>query len=359
MWEEIEPARIANIECMKESFEKSRLGGRKVSMSSEGAEFPQKNQKAIVLNALETRAKYPEVVQMLQDMLDGINFDTVADIFREFGVRSGVEEKSLNFIPKEQIYIIEDATGALMSYFPDVNRITINALSFASKPEWDVRDKTLVDVVFTHALFHEYTHATGLVDCVGESVPFASAGSNVSRQRVGFDDMSLDMPAGPNSDIQERGHTLYKLLNEGITERVADEVLLEYVRRVSDEEYIDFEAKENLAKVFVGMDNNLNSLYATAKRFVGVLTQHIAEESGVPEEVVWRAMIRQYYSGELKTEEVTRLLSEFFGSGFTEALAQSKSAVDLMNLLDSSKKQDQYAESVSRWLEYLKLTRNL
>ncbi len=150
---------------------------------------------------------------------------------------------------------------------------------------------------------------------------------------------------------------LFRLFNEGITDQIAHEVLLEYLRRVPHTASPAVYKRISL----LSLANNIqsgSSAYDAARHMVMALVGAIAQDVGVTEDVVWRGFVRHYYSGEITPGDFIALLAESFGVEFVERLAQAQNGTDLRELALSVRKiSTHYPDVAKKWIDHLHLSR--
>jgi hypothetical protein len=238
-----------------------------------------------------------------------------------------------------------------MSYKLDLNSIQVNVPYFSRRID---HAPSSARVEFLQGLIHEYAHATSMNELRLEHSEHTDAKSAIRLDRSGFDHrfVTLKKSSAPDSGDYEK-LSVFSLLNEGITERISHEVLIEYLHRTPQSE-VDLPAAQDL--IIDDMQNGKDA-YAAARHFLIALTTALSEESGVPEDVVWRGFVRHYYDGEMRSDELMTLLNDTFGSDFGRTLMNVKNGTDIRELALSFPKISQhYPDTTRRWLAYLDVT---
>lgn len=337
------------------------LGGRTPDTSGRLDAEIQNEMKTLEEGSARYRREHPGTARTIESWIENIDFKTLRGVFEDYAKRSGVEVSRLNMVDPGRIFITALPQTPPLSQHYDAgnNAIAIDgnlaARKFSSSSEAEQR---IMKADFVHRLFHEYTHGTGVVDLTHRRTLHSPQGTIDSSATIGYTDLVRVTPAKTDgTELEDYQDVAFQLLNEGITERLTDEVFLEYFRRHSSEGHRTADG-ENAAERYVQLALKTDEDYNVARRFVGALVGTIAERSGVPEESVWRAFVRQYYSGELNTSHVDELLGKTFGENFVEKLAFGKTGTDLLRLVASDPElQAHYDTAVERWARHLQLTR--
>ncbi len=302
-------------------FEKP-LGGRTVPNDPEFED--KEGLRTYVNQANDRRCKeaYPEIANIIEGWIAKIDVPAVATIFNEYLSRSGVPAERLN-IPKS-LYLM-DGKKRSMAYDPVENAILINAPYFERELA-DLDDDDEVEARFVTSLFHEMSHAMSINRITG---------APHSEELSGWH--------------QNEPRDLFKLVNEGITEQIAQEVMMEYSRR-------EF-GRAKMEAVGLSVLND-GGYYELARQLVLILTGAIARETGVDEKIVWRSFVAQYYTGELRSGEIVELLNDTFGREFGERVAKCESVVQLNMLVAEFPAVMEHGKDTNeRWLGFLARTR--
>ena len=143
------------------------------------------------------------------------------------------------------------------------------------------------------------------------------------------------------------------MLEEGMTDKIALEVYLEYTRRHPNA------VRPLVAKASLTVPEKGGTMsYDVARRVVTAMTMAIAKETGVPEDVVWRGFVKQYFSGEARAIELYEMFSEMFSKDFVEKLGNASDGPDLYELLLANRKVgEHYPDAAKKWLEHLDISR--
>ncbi len=309
---------------------------------------------------------YPEDAAMIQSWIDEVDFDELREIFLEYAIKSGVPAERMNFVRKQDVLIMgsEDAHDAVLSFATATNVIRVFAPEYLGTNAMKSASDSAKKFIFLHSLFHEYGHVTSRV-----------LHKPTEHTSTDEEDMStISMQSGLSKDIIRMKHSrkepfetseeetsLFNLLNEGVNDRIADEVFLEYVRRRPFSAGPDELPSVIRAKIYVGsISADTASDYGLARHFVTALVQALAEVGEkIPEEAVWRGFVGAFYRGDmLDEEEIKGLLDETFGAGFVEELAAVEDGEGVEALATARLRQSLTdTRLVDKWMSHFDLTR--
>ncbi len=300
------------------------------------------------------RLEHSELAQKLEGWLGEIDFDELNEIFAEQLRRSGIDTSRLNPLFRENIYMDGGTNTATMSYTGSINAIQIHANEFEEYVAHQNVSNVDPRLIFMQHLIHEGAHAasaniTVMKDRASGFVQLSDSGLNhrhVNAVLQGDDTFTLE----ENNE--------FLMFNEGVTELVADEVLSEYLKR-RPLSGLSSEIANSTFDNLVGTHSTEGVGYATARQFVTAFVDAIAREVGIPEDVVWSALKRQYFRGDsLAEKETSDLLNESLGEIFTEMLSEADTAGFLRAIRRSYPKitltKDQ---AINAWLAHLQLKR--
>ncbi|MBV9159671.1 MAG: hypothetical protein JO019_03710 [Candidatus Kaiserbacteria bacterium] len=335
-----------------ESFKRSdALGGR-----TRTGNFAEQAEKEMNEDMLQEHAacveKYTETAATILNWLKALDLKEVGNIFSEYLTKSGIPVEHWNVA--EKFYLYEGVGDNEMAYNSASNAIRINVKYY---DELLLRyDEDEVFVRFMHALFHETAHSTSY-NKIEWDVEFGETNMRADlKQQTGFDAnvASKRIDNGRKSDEQMR---VFELFNEGITEQIAHEVVLEYVRRrptsIEPSKFKRTTTNYLESEIFEGTND-----YDAARQMITAIVLSISEQTNVPEKVVWRGFVRQYYTGEMTPGDVVELLNETFGSNFGERIAEAKDGTDLRELALSLRSlSTHYPDVAQKWLDHLHVTR--
>lgn len=276
-----------------------------------------KLQRARELEAGERIARERKITEV-EVLLDQIDFDLLRDIFKDDIKKTGISVSEINFLRKDRISHLYRDRGA---YASDTNIIQIgydNILGSSEAYDVDVR------LMFLEVLIHEETHAVSKTRCWN----LLEEKGNPSVAKSGY---ASAMDQRNETGNLELIGDMFRLFNEGVTQKRAREVLVEYLRRTG------YSEKENLAHFEHILDEY--DPYRKAIQITEALTRRLAKANGVSEEAAWGAIMRGYYEGEdLLREDFQEWFGETLPPGFMDKLMMADDE-DLAELLDEELEQ--------------------
>ncbi len=342
------------MEIIRKGGSERTKGGRSVFIDKI---FEQKSLNTLFLEQQECASQYPETYAHLNNIKESLDLKTLTDIFREYARKSGVDESILNIPTIDNIFLLLDMTipNAQMAYTQSQNTIKVNVPYFDERfKDENMPDKN-VEAHFLQGIIHEYSHAVGVGECIiandvetSTSVSYLLSG--VSRQ-YNVEETTLD------GTIKTKNKSLaFRMLDEGITERLSQEILIEYLKRT------EYKMPYDLKSVYENIRHEMKTEkegYAPIRHLLMAFTNALAIEAGVPEDVVWNGMVREYFAGELYSSELIDLFNETFGSDFGRRLMNVQDGTDIRELaLAFPKISVHYPETAKRWLDHLKIPYN-
>lgn len=332
------------------------IGGRTIDVPTKRQEFIKESFSKFKENAKICREKYPEKVKMIERFIDSVDPITLEDVFREYAQKSGVSAERFNFVHPDQILIVDEDVivgehGVLppkLSYLPELNAILINCKSVG-----DIENDLDARIRFLHGLIHEYAHATGanffrktlIEDDTKDELQINSS------YRSGVDELHQNafyQGGDPPSVFRMDSGNLHTILNEGITDRVADEALLEYLKRNLSDAALTREKALSFLREYSLVENP----YALDRTIVDAVVSGMSITQSIPKETIWRGFIRHYYRGESLLEpELEEALEEATSPEFWETIRNEK---DRMQVAEKFRGIFKYhSELVRDWIAYL------
>ncbi len=219
------------------------------------------------------------------DFLGEVDFKLLADIIRKIAEKSNIDPKTVNIVGPDRISYSRAIEYDLAAYHPIENIIYLN-LDFPQLRE--IMPKLVnagidLKVEVLSSLIHEEVHASARVVCMGLE--------EKSETRVGY---------SPEYQRGRERKQLFRLFNEGVTQKLGLEIFNEYVH-----------AKNLLKREELGRFNRFHQENDPTITFVNTLIERLSYETGVSKEAAWHSMIRGAYEGEnLQDPELERLFEE-------------------------------------------------
>ena len=316
-----------------------KLGGRTVSQTNAFEATRAHNLLNLDAAQKEFLKKDPELANAINSLIDSVDMGSLQSIFQEYAVKSGVSRERVNRIAREKIFLVTHVEGsgedAIMGYFNVANAVQIDGKKFEQLRNNVGNTENILG--FLRLLFHEFAHATSRNECTMTDTIFNRTNVNVSGIRETVE--SLMIPGFPSKKVE-----VYVFLNEGITELIAGEVFAEYIRRHPLDDVSSVDVSKTIFRSMVK-----NGTYSIAQDIVLSIVNEVRKDMGVSKDVVWRSFMRQYYSGELQTQEFSNALSTVFDRKFVERLRSAHTLQELDEL-----DLDLFDGSVDKKMEWLK-----
>lgn len=323
-------------------------GGRVVRGSERSPEIENFMEEDFKRIDAETKEKEPELYEFFSSCIEDVDFDILYSIFEKYLERSRVSTELLNRIPRSRFYIVQEGENSPNAvYNSTYNHVAFNidkagdikkVLLEGGDPEW----LASVRLSILEILVHELVHASGNV-------------------RSHWED--IDTPEGEkrsvntgNTGYRESNRT-FEALNEGITERIAHEIFLEYSSSVG--------ISRNKAgeEVIHQSDSRFVRKYAVFMAMVQDITDRIDEVAGLTSGTAWRALKRGAFEGSpMRDDMVQKLFNEVFDREFLERYAAIPVDASSQELGEFGSAYDLNAvrpEVINKWLEYLDIEKRI
>ena len=255
-----------------------KIGGRSVRViQPENKASIEQDRNTVITEHKEIEKLLPTVSEKFDALIEGVDMETLWRVFVEHAHKSGVSEEMLN----------KDAfTTLCLGKLRD--REKAHYATRANAVVFDVGAIDDIDAIdFLLLLVHEMVHATARVDIFewSDGVMGVQAGYAISSFSHGF--------------------------NEGVTERLAQEVCAAYMQQTGQDIAV---LKERISKM-----HERQFLYSIFMSHVGEIARRIDEYAGLQSGTAWKAIIRGAYSGDLlRDPEISDLLRETFSEDFLE-----------------------------------------
>lgn len=245
-----------------------------------------------------------------------INFGTMQDIFRDYAVRSGVDPETIDFQTGEKIKILTQSKTRLLGQYTTTDGVQFNVPAMV---RYDEECGNALENI-RRVLFHEETHASGHnhESCAGEDMK-----SIMRRHSATGETIEVDTSGYRQNVVEgELLHYFFRILNEGVTDLIAEEAYREYHHRTGESDVAPF------MRGYEGLPH----------RIVALLVQKLSERTGVERDAVWEGFVQGYFTGQnLRDDEMRTLFEETLG-------------MDVVKLIEEIKNKEQ-AEEVIKEIE--------
>jgi len=234
-----------------------------------------------ILKNLEPASKNKELNEILS------NFDdrTFREIIEEMFKRCGLEpKKDINFLGQENLYSCSEQQGSGY-YLPQHNIIALD-YSFLKqriqeKLPAEVHNKEMLIILVIRTLIHEMLHALSTRSIYftkydDKDLEVISSGLSVKKDIFDFNS---------GEEIEVDNHFVH--LNEGVTEKISDEIFKEYSRRTGQFDNNNLKKFDQIDTIQI--DRNVKSLEKDM--------EVVAKSKGVDIKTLWGAVKRGYFEG--------------------------------------------------------------
>ncbi|MBI5457459.1 hypothetical protein HY971_01915 [Candidatus Kaiserbacteria bacterium] len=292
---------------------------------------------------------HPENVELAKEILGSLDMKVLKAIFREHLLKSGVPLENSNEAVLDRIFVYPmESNIAEYQSFENVMSFSTSDKHFLEAKLHKTEQRTIPqELLMKMQLFfiHEACHV-------------------FSRERI----YSTDVNAPQSRLHQDSGYRManytygehestrlisssFEAFNEGVTQRIAEEIFLEYHRRAGKSGEADCKLG-----TFTREQSKSYWSYFLYSNQVGSMCDSIAEYTGVPAEEVWKSFKRGYFEKpELFHEETAELFEETFGKDFLAEYSKMGRTTPVRDLARFDAKYklldpDRYTE---KWLRHL------
>ncbi len=253
----------------------------------------------------------------MREMLEKIDFDALEEIFyakfaRPFGV------KTLNFLRPDRISGDIGAPGNPAAYYEALKNYIDMSVANLKYSQSASGDAMPLETRFVEALSHEESHAISHMVCRGWRSWNNRSDSVIARMlfpkavelETGYQRKRMSQKR--SRKVEYSGSELYVLFDEGVTQKMAEEVTESYLtKQGAKPEVVDLYKKQTAEK----------GPYANTVAVVDRMVKIIASKSGVPESDVWKAIVGGKLHGTEFDNEHAELFAEYFYPNFLADLA--------------------------------------
>ncbi len=281
----------------------------------------------------------PEEVEFVNKILESIDREQLKDVFLDELRRSGVRVEDANTEALNQIFLRPfDHAAAMYNILLNTIQISVKSKEIAEKelssgavPESIVKEMQLL---FIHEACHAFSR--NRLRSLGKTTGKMSVESGYST-------------AEANPLKSGKANKTLEAFNEGVTQRIAEEVFLEYSKRMGNP------ADEFLSEALNRHQENFWNYYIFGNQ-VDQMCEHIARYVGVPKDTVWESVKRGYFERpELFNEETVELFAQTFGEDFLEEYSKFnvKTSIKTLARFDKVHGFTHPHEYAERWKQHL------
>ncbi len=272
------------------------------------------------------------------ELKKGIDWETFWNIVDSIAIRAGVDPKQLNKLKPEDIInaaiapvSAEDTHTPAGIYYVTSNKVAINKQAiYKAAQKFEVDPKLMTIETICHELAHAISR---------QEVHFFQ---DFDSQTMMFKDVAMTRGAYRSSKFEttknSRGKVVnskeasfYEMLDEGITETLANEIFQEYVKRTGlagQQEMEDYSAKYS---------ENETRQYPILVKCVKLLCKKISQKAQVDEVVVWKSFVRGVFRFDtLADQEVKQWFEEFFSPALLDQISRAKKPSELLEIIQKS-----------------------
>lgn len=244
-----------------------------------------------------------------REQLEKINWDILKNILEQYLEKAGLPKESINFIPKEKTLSVPNSHIRFLGKYDRQDNVILINYEFIKNFSENSEQKLNPEIDFLLTLIHEEIHAISKQECYGAEDGKLSNGVEIVSGYLTLKDGSIAFHA----------------LDEGMTEKMAREALLDYVRATGH-----FQIKE-CVDFFEKYQNEYNANIEC----IDELIERISIFTGVSPDVVWGGFIRGKFEGEDFTDLTLKEgLVQIFSEGFLNQI-QGISGSQLLNEIKS------------------------
>ncbi len=273
--------------------------------------YSQKLIEDMVAEKMVAQEKTLENSKEFRDIISAIDFEYIHAELLKHITRSGIEAAGANLLGPDRIVMAEKAAdewSRVGEHDAVRNYIRIYFDEFKS-----TGDTVSPRLSVLRTVIHEMVHAASrteihnMLDVTGGELPEGATGYMMYHKK----------------------RALFKMLEEGVTELLAKQIFVDYVRTHSD----FAPKKETEAYITTGHFNEFLAPYAVSEKFTEFFIQKISLETGVPQKTVTEAVIRGKFEGVDLLGELLKDLEEIFSKKFMNDLAKAQNEKELFEVL--------------------------
>lgn len=270
-------------------------------------------------------------------ILDGIDFAYLKHEYAALARRSGINPDTLNFLGPDRILPYKTTRGlrgrmaGMLS--SETVRGSYDVEGNVTSLDWNLLEGAhkdggrawLLPFHLLKVLVHEEAHAASKGVC---SESETATGVEVMRQ-TGYERRTHEYALTVDEEDGSEGYEtasidlVFKSFNEGVVEKLSQEVLVRYVQQADDKNFDTETGKRFLAW---HRENPQLKSYKSEVLLVESFISFTAAAANVPEDVVWQGVVRGLFEGSaFGTPDMQRVFEEAAGFDLIKHLSQVSS----------------------------------
>lgn len=223
--------------------------------------------------------------ERIEEDLDKVDFDILRGVFEDIYKKCGLDVSKMKFIDREGIDFFYDTL-----YFAACAGTEFEVDESGEEKERGYLSFNPANFKFVTPILKEKMRKRlhTLKILVHEQVHITQQNDSKEIINIGEDTVELSHSGISRQVPEEDFRTILTAFNEGLTEKIADMVLDEYLRRSGNSRLV----KEGYYRT-----------YDIGRVLIDILVNKIATFSGVPEDQVFNALVRAAYDGQSILDE--------------------------------------------------------
>ena len=233
-------------------------------------------------------------------MLDEVDFDLIKSLFEKYILKSGFKQEDMNFVSRDGVLLNESTSSNLGLYDMIANKIIVYFNTLSNK---SMERSVNIRLFLPYVICHEETHATSKNECYG-FVTGITQDDELSA-RSGLD--AFNKPKGKSPKFK------FVALNEAVSEKLAREILREYLNSTS------LANREEIENFFKAVENFRISAFV---KLIDAFIAKVNSKTGINQDTVWQAFIRGQREGlDLMEENLMKMFKGVFTKKFIVKLS--------------------------------------
>lgn len=298
-------------------------------------------------------------IRVIEHVLSSMRLDELTDIAAGYLRRAGVPAEEMNTDVLQKVFArpIGEETSATYAQLTNHISFSTDSRDFAAARQALAEGRELPERVLLKMqlyLIHEMCH--GISRNRLSSVDIGEAETTL-RQESGYHSAEYSLYENPDTGTTQPELSLvsFEAFNEGVTQRIAEEIFTEYGRRTG---------ASSAVEEFLRSTHELNGKhllpYLIFANQVGSMCERIAAYTGVTEEAVWRSFVRGYFEQpQLFHTDTIELFATTFGPDFLRQYGSinNTTSTSKLGMFDAAHHLPHPREYADKWLRHLGLER--